>query len=94
MTWVPPSRGEVLEVSSPHRLTLIGTLPRSWRRCYRLAPVKRIGVGRLFSANSIGFMANVLFPARLGEFVRAYVLGGNNPVSATTAFATIVVERL
>ena len=75
-------------------LTLLTTLLRSWRWLYLLAPVKTVGVVRLFSANSIGFMANMIFPARLGEFVRAYVLGRNSRLSASTAFATIVVERL
>jgi len=75
-------------------MTLLTTLLRSWRWLYLLAPVRSVGVARLFSANSIGFMANMIFPARLGEFVRAYVLGRNSRFSASTAFATIVVERL
>lgn len=50
--------------------------------------------GRLLSATGIGLMANNVLPARMGEFVRAYVLGRGSPVPATTAFGSLFVERL
>jgi hypothetical protein len=59
-----------------------------------LDSVKRIAVHRLFGITMIGFMANQLLPARLGEFVRAYVLARSEALSASQAFATIVVERM
>jgi len=61
---------------------------------YLLAPVGRLGARRLFSPVAIGYMANNLFPARLGEFVRAYVVGRREGVSKSSAFATIIVERI
>jgi hypothetical protein len=39
-------------------------------------------------------MANILMPAHLGEVLRAYVLGKKRGVSASSTFATIVVERI
>jgi uncharacterized protein (TIRG00374 family) len=39
-------------------------------------------------------MANNLLPMRLGELVRSYYLARREPVSASTALATIVVERV
>ena len=59
-----------------------------------LRPVKRIGVHRLFAITMIGFMANNLLPARLGEFVRAYALGRSEALPSSLPFATIVIERL
>lgn len=47
-----------------------------------------------FSAVCIGFMANNLLPARLGEFARVYALARKEPVSMSAAFASLVVERL
>ncbi len=47
-----------------------------------------------FAAMSIGFMANNVLPARVGEFARAYALSRLEPVSASAAFGTLVVERL
>lgn len=63
-----------------------------WR--FLLAPVKRIGIGSLFSATAIGLMANDLLPARVGEFVRAHVIGDRETISRSASLATIVVERL
>lgn len=63
-----------------------------WR--YLMEPIKRVDVGSLFSALLIGYMANILMPAHLGELLRAYVLGKKRAVSASSTFATIVVERI
>ena len=64
-----------------------------WR--YLMAPVKeRVKLSHLYSATMIGFMANNLLPARLGEIVRAYVIGRREDVPKSSAFATIVVERV
>ncbi len=57
-------------------------------------PVKRVGLYSLFATTSIGYMANNILPARVGEFVRAYVLGKKEEIGVSSAFATIVVERL
>jgi uncharacterized protein (TIRG00374 family) len=42
----------------------------------------------------IGFMANNVLPARIGEFVRAYAIGRKENLSKSLSFATIVVERI
>ena len=64
-----------------------------WR--FFLAPAQRRSpFGSRFAAVSIGFMTNNLLPSgRLGEFARAYAYSRMEPVSAPTAFATLVVER-
>jgi len=68
---------------------------RAMRWRYLMDPVKRaVPFGSLFSATMIGFMANNLLPARLGEFVRAYALGRREDVPKSSVFASIVVERL
>jgi uncharacterized protein (TIRG00374 family) len=46
-----------------------------------------------FAGISIGFMANNVLPARMGEFARAYAFSRLEPVSASAAFGTLVVER-
>jgi glycosyltransferase 2 family protein len=67
---------------------------RAKRWQYLLAPIKKCNVSPLFYATAIGFMANNILPARVGELVRAYVLGSKEMISKTASFATIVVERL
>lgn len=63
-----------------------------WR--YLLDPINHLGTNSLFSSLMIGYMANVLMPAHLGEFVRAYVLSKKREISMSATFATIVVERI
>jgi uncharacterized protein (TIRG00374 family) len=67
---------------------------RAFRWKYMVNPIKKVGLGRLFSSVMIGFMGNNVLPARLGEFIRAYSLGSKENISKSASFATIVVERL
>ncbi|MFQ5646581.1 MAG: lysylphosphatidylglycerol synthase transmembrane domain-containing protein, partial [bacterium] len=57
-------------------------------------PVKDIKLGRMFAITMIGMMSNNLFPARLGELIKAYLLGHQEGISKSTSLATVVVERL
>lgn len=67
---------------------------RSLRWQVLLRPIARISNRRLFPVVVIGYMANDVLPARIGELVRAYVLGKREGVSASSSLATIVVERI
>lgn len=75
-------------------LSLVSVSVRSLRWRYLLRPVKEVGARHLFSATFIGLMANNVLPARLGEFVRAYVIGEQEHISKSASFATIVLERI
>ena len=59
-----------------------------------LAPMKRIGTGRLFPVVVVGYMANNILPVRMGEIVRSYYLGQREDVSKSAALATVAVERI
>jgi glycosyltransferase 2 family protein len=59
-----------------------------------LASVRSVDTGALVSATFVGMMANNLLPARLGEFVRAWVLARREQIPVPTVLATIVIERL
>ncbi|NIM48465.1 MAG: flippase-like domain-containing protein [Gemmatimonadales bacterium] len=48
----------------------------------------------LWHATAIGFMANNLLPARAGEFARAYAARRLTAARFSTAFASIVAERV
>ena len=63
-----------------------------WR--YLAMPIKRMRLRSIFSATAIGFGANNMFPARLGEIIRCIVLGRMERVRASAVLATVVVERL
>lgn len=72
----------------------VGVWLRAVRWHFLLQPVKPIASRRLFPVVVIGYMANDVLPARLGELVRAYILGEQEDVPKTTVIGTIVVERL
>lgn len=71
-----------------------GVWIRSMRWQVLLRPIAKVSNRRLFPVVVIGYMANDVLPARIGELVRAYVLGRREGVSASGALATIVVERI
>ncbi len=67
---------------------------RAFRWKALLEPVGKTGFGNRFSATCVGFMANNLLPARVGEFARAYALSRLEPIRMTASFGSLVVERL
>ena len=69
-------------------------LLRALRWRYLLEPIQRVDIRSLFSSLIIGLMANVLVPAHLGEVLRAYALSKKRRITASTTFATIVMERI
>lgn len=48
----------------------------------------------IFHALNIGYFLSNLLPARLGDFIRAYMIGDLERVSKARALSTVVVERL
>ncbi|HEY6873431.1 MAG TPA: lysylphosphatidylglycerol synthase transmembrane domain-containing protein [Geobacteraceae bacterium] len=74
--------------------TFISYFFRAVRWRFLLLPMKNTRMGNLFPATIIGYMANNLLPARLGEFVRAYVLGEKEKLDTSAVFATLVLDRL
>lgn len=56
--------------------------------------VAEIGTGPLFRATAVGFMANNIFPLRIGEVVRAWYLSRESGASGAALLGTVVVERL
>jgi glycosyltransferase 2 family protein len=73
---------------------LIGLWIRAFRWGVLLKPIRRVRMRDLFRSTVIGFMANNLLPARIGEFIRALVLSRKTGIGASASFATIVLERL
>jgi glycosyltransferase 2 family protein len=65
---------------------------RRWK--ILLQPIKPTRFSNRFLSVLIGFSANCVLPARLGEFIRADLLGQREGISKSSTFATIVVERL
>jgi uncharacterized protein (TIRG00374 family) len=70
----------------------VGVRAVRWRRL--LLPVADVPSGRLFPIVVIGYMANDVLPARLGEVVRCYVLRRREGVPTSTGLGTVLLERV
>ncbi len=75
-------------------ITFIAFFLRAVRWKMLLNPIKNFRLSVIFNATMIGFMCNYTLPARLGEVVRAYLIGSRENISKSAAFATIIVERV
>ena len=67
---------------------------RGWRWQRLVAPVKRVAYPAILGYLLIGYLANNVLPARLGELVKSHYLGDREGISRTTALGTVVVERV
>lgn len=87
-------QGNVVLLVASVFMATFGFFIRALRWKILLTPVREdTRLRSRFAGISIGFMANNILPARVGEFARAYAFSRLEPVSATAAFGTVVVER-
>src|SRR5258708_3646638 len=78
---------------------LVNLSIRSLRWQFLLEPLGHISFMNSFRATAVGFAASSVLPARAGEVIRPYFLarqtkGAEGRMTATGAFATIILERL
>lgn len=75
-------------------LYFIGVFARAVRWHFLLRSIKPISYTRLFQVTVIGYMANDLLPFRIGELVRAYIMGETEQISKASTLVTILLERV
>jgi uncharacterized protein (TIRG00374 family) len=71
---------------------LAGVVARSVRWQVLLGP--GVSLERTFWVTGIGYLASNVLPFRLGDPIRAVVIGRGNSVSTASALSTVVVERV
>ena len=74
--------------------TVVDVLLRSRRWQVLLAPVRAIAFANVVRYTLVGYLANNVLPARLGEVVRCHYLGDREGLSRATALGTVLVERI
>jgi uncharacterized protein (TIRG00374 family) len=80
--------------------TILNLAIRALRWKFLLEPLGATTFANSFRATAVGFAANAVLPARAGEVIRPYFLARQAPydpegrMTATGAFATIILERL
>lgn len=91
---------DVLRTASPAAIllmvgtTLVDVGARGARWQALLMPIRRIPYRRVLGYTYLGYLANNVLPARLGELVRSHALGEGESISRTTVLGTVVVERI
>lgn len=73
---------------------VIDLLVRGLRWQVLLAPVGHVSYRASIGALLVGYLANNVLPARLGEIVRSHEMGERSRLSKSTILGTIVVERV
>ncbi len=63
-----------------------------WQRLLR--PIAAVRYPPMLAYLLIGYLANNILPARLGELVRSHYLGDRECISRASALGTVVVERV
>jgi glycosyltransferase 2 family protein len=90
---------EALRRADPRWLVLLAAaialdvLFRALRWRVLLAPIEAVPYRMALQALLVGYLANNVLPARLGELVRAHVLGDRSGISRSTVLGTVFVER-
>ena len=93
-TWLMVKHADFRYLLLAAVILMLAFVLRALRWRYLLYPTARLGFGALFGPMMIGFMALNILPFRLGEFIRAWMLGRREGISKSEVFATIVVERV
>ena len=75
-------------------ILLLSNVIRAWRWQILVKPINDVSFEPAFSSIMIGYYGNSVLPFRMGEFLRAYVVADKTSLTASTAFGTIVIERI
>ncbi|MBW2735668.1 MAG: flippase-like domain-containing protein [Deltaproteobacteria bacterium] len=67
---------------------------RAWRWGQLLAPIHPVSFGRILPISSVGFLAIVALPLRMGEFVRPYLIADPPHIRMSHGLGTMAVERV
>ena len=59
-----------------------------------IAPIRPVPLRRLSGYMLVGYLANNVLPARLGELVRSHYLGDREGISRSATLGTVVLERV
>jgi uncharacterized protein (TIRG00374 family) len=98
LTTIARARPEWLALSLSTMFVNLAIRALRWK--FLLEPLGETTFGSAFRATAVGFAASAVLPARAGEVIRPYFLARQTPrdqnarMTATGAFATIILERL
>lgn len=92
----PSSTAGILALAAALALYAVATLMRGerWLRILHRAGVGEASRGDAYALVPIGYMGNNVLPARGGELLRTFLLGGRARATKRTVLGTILAERV
>ena len=84
----------------PLAIVALALVAQLWIRSLRWAqllpdgPAGRIPTRRLLPVVLVGYLGNAVLPARLGDPIRAVLVGRRESIAASSAFGSVVLERV
>lgn len=84
----------ILVLFSAGMIQIAGHLLRAWKSYMMIKLIRQTKIRTLFKAEAIGSLFNVLLPLRLGEFIRAHLVGQSLSISRAAVFLMIIAERI
>jgi hypothetical protein len=82
----------LVSIAVPANLVMVWLRAVRWR--YLTDAVAELPTAPLLRATAVGFLANNVFPLRIGEVVRAWHLARETRTGVAPIFGTIVLERV
>ena len=92
--WREVTRARIELLALAVGVTGLTYLLRAIRWQFLLRPIGHVGLANAFRTTVIGFAASTVLPARAGEVLRPWLLARKEGLSATSAFATVILERV
>ena len=92
--WISIKNVNIILILLAVFILVLSNVIRAWRWQILVKPIKDVSFDPAFSSIMIGYFGNSVLPFRMGEFLRAYVVANKTSLTASTAFGTIVIERI
>ena len=73
--WTVIRQGKTSWILLALGLNFLNYIMRAYRWRFFLLPIKKVGMWNSYKTTVIGFALSSIFPARIGEVVRPYLLG-------------------
>lgn len=93
LLWSALTQANYLALVPAMAVILLAQVARAYRWGLLFYPSPAPPLSRLFSSLSIGYLVNTILPARVGDIVRAVLIGDGQGPRVAQALSTIVVER-
>ncbi len=75
-------------------VSVLSVYARAQRWKMLFAHLRPVATRTLFASQALGYAANAVLPLRAGEAVKAYSIARKEKLPLSTAFATVVLERV